>query len=50
MRETENMQENNPYFDDEIDLRELFNALWTAKKLIIQITAIFAIGSIAYSL
>jgi len=50
MRETENMQENEPYFDDEIDLRELFNVLWTAKKLIIQITAIFAIGSIAYSL
>ena len=51
MRETESMQENNPYFDDdEIDLRELFNVLWTAKKLIIQITAIFAIGSVAYSL
>ncbi len=50
MRETKNMQENEPYFDDEIDLKELFNVLWTAKKLIIQITAIFAIGSIAYSL
>ena len=50
MRETENMQENEPYFDDEIDLRELFNVLWTAKKLIIQITAIFAIGSVVYSL
>ena len=50
MRETKNMQENEPYFDDEIDLRELFNVLWTAKKLIIQITAIFAIGSVAYSL
>ena len=50
LRETENMQENKPYFDDEIDLRELFNVLWTAKKLIILITAIFAIGSVAYSL
>jgi uncharacterized protein involved in exopolysaccharide biosynthesis len=50
MRETEHMQEHDPYFDDEIDLRELFNVLWTAKKLIIQITAIFAIGSAAYSL
>ena len=50
MRETKNMQENEPYFDDEIDLRELFNVLWTAKKLIIQITAIFAIGSVVYSL
>ena len=44
------MQKHDPYFDDEIDLRELFNVLWTAKKLIIQITAIFAIGSVVYSL
>lgn len=44
------MQENEPYFDDEIDLKKLFNVLWTAKKLIIQITAIFAIGSVVYSL
>jgi uncharacterized protein involved in exopolysaccharide biosynthesis len=44
------MNLNDPYFDDEIDLKELFNVLWTAKKLIIQITAIFAVGSIAYSL
>ena len=44
------MQENEFYFDDEFDLRELFNALWTAKKLIILITAIFAIGSVVYSL
>ena len=50
MRETKNMQENELYFDDEIDLKELFNVLWTAKKLIIQITAIFAIGSVVYSL
>ena len=44
------MQENDPHFDDEIDLRELFNVLWTAKRLIILITAVFAIGSVAYSL
>jgi uncharacterized protein involved in exopolysaccharide biosynthesis len=50
MRETKNMQENDPYFDDEFDFKELFNVLWTAKKLIIQITAIFAIGSVVYSL
>ena len=51
MKETNNMQENELYFDDdEIDLRELFNVLWTAKKLIILITAIFAIGSVVYSL
>jgi len=50
MKETKQMQEYDPHFDDEIDLRELFNVLWTAKKLIILITAIFAIGSVAYSL
>ena len=44
------MNLNDPYIDDEIDLRELFNVLWTAKKLIILITAIFAIGSVVYSL
>ena len=44
------MQKHDPYLDDEIDLKELFNVLWTAKKLIIQITAIFAIGSVVYSL
>jgi len=44
------MQEHDPNFDDEIDLKEIFNILWTAKKLIIQITAIFAIGSVVFSL
>ena len=44
------MQQNEFYSDDELDLRELFNVLWTAKKFIIQITAIFAIGSVVYSL
>jgi len=44
------MQENEFYFDDEFDLRELFNVLWTSKNLIILITAIFAIGSVVYSL
>ena len=44
------MNLKDPYFDDEIDLKELFNVLWTAKKLIILITAIFAIGSVVYSL
>ena len=48
--ETEQIDKNDPYSDDEIDLKELFNVLWTAKKLIILITAIFAIGSVVYSL
>ena len=44
------MEKHDPDFDDEIDLTELINVIWTAKKLIIQITAIFAIGSVAFSL
>ena len=50
MMEKKEMQQHEPYFDDEIDLRELFNTLWEAKKLIVQITAIFAIASLTYSL
>ena len=44
------MEKHDLYFDDDIDLRELFNVLWISKNLIILITAIFAIGSVAYSL
>ena len=50
MKQTGNIKEKETYFHDEIDLKELFDVLWEAKKTIIQITAIFAIGSIAYSL
>ena len=50
MSETEQIQTHDLYSDDEIDLRELFSVLWTAKKLIIQMTAIFAIVSVVYSL
>ncbi len=49
MTEIEQMQEHKSYVDD-IDLKELFNVLWAAKKLIIQITTIFAIGSVTVSL
>jgi LPS O-antigen subunit length determinant protein (WzzB/FepE family) len=44
------MKKHDSNFDDEIDLKELFQALWEGKKLIIQISAIFAISSIVYSL
>jgi len=44
------MQQNDPYFDDEVDLKELFKTIWEGRKLIIKITAIFAISSIAVSL
>ena len=37
-------------FDDEIDLRELFGALWSGKIKIIVITAIFAVVSVFYAL
>ena len=50
MREAEQMNPNDPYSDDEIDLRELFQVLWEGKKLIILITAIVAISSVVYSL
>ncbi|MEP8095299.1 Wzz/FepE/Etk N-terminal domain-containing protein, partial [Vibrio parahaemolyticus] len=35
---------------DEIDLRELFKALWKGKWIIIATTFIFAIGSVLYAL
>ncbi|EMN7355517.1 TPA: Wzz/FepE/Etk N-terminal domain-containing protein [Vibrio parahaemolyticus] len=36
--------------DDEIDLRELFKALWKGKWLIIATTFVFAMGSVLYAL
>ncbi|ANU37661.1 hypothetical protein VSVS05_02583 [Vibrio scophthalmi] len=36
--------------DDEIDLRELFFALWKGKWIIIAITFVFALGSVLYAL
>ena len=45
----ENTQISNG-FDDEIDLRELFGALWDGKIKIIVITVIFAVGSVIYAL
>lgn len=43
-----------PYFqqphDDEIDLRELFAALWQGKFTIIACTVVFALAAIAYAL
>jgi uncharacterized protein involved in exopolysaccharide biosynthesis len=40
--------QNNP--DDEIDLGELWNAIWRGKWVIIAVTAIFAIASVFYAL
>ena len=36
--------------DDEIDLRELFAAIWQGKWLIIAVTAVFAVASVFYAL
>ena len=36
--------------DDEIDLRELFGALWKGKWIIIATTFIFAVGAVLYAL
>ncbi|EGR1119506.1 TPA: Wzz/FepE/Etk N-terminal domain-containing protein [Vibrio parahaemolyticus] len=36
--------------DDEIDLRELFKALWKGKWIIIATTFLFAVGSVLYAL
>ena len=50
MREAEQMNPNDTYSDDEIDLRQLLQVLWEGKKIIILITAIAAISSVVYSL
>ncbi|EKO3569140.1 LPS O-antigen length regulator [Vibrio metschnikovii] len=39
-----------PRHDDEIDLRELFIALWKGKWIIIATTFIFAVGAVLYAL
>jgi len=36
--------------DDEIDLAELWHAIWAGKWLIIAITAVFAVAAVAYAL
>ena len=45
----ENFNDPHPY-DDEINLRELFNVIWEGKKLIILITSVVAICTIVFSL
>ena len=36
--------------DDEIDLRELFTAIWQGKWIIIAITSLFAVASVFYAI
>ncbi|ETX12570.1 lipopolysaccharide biosynthesis protein [Marinomonas ushuaiensis DSM 15871] len=42
--------QNLQYHDDEIDLKELFLALWKGKWIIILFTVLFAIGGVFYAL
>ena len=46
-------KENNnihQFSEDEIDIVELFGAIWEGKMLIILLTSVVALGSILYSL
>lgn len=45
-----NEKQSVEIYDDEIDLRELFSVLWSGKKVIVTITAIFALVSVLYAL
>lgn len=45
-----NAQNANQPADDEIDLRELWNAIWQGKLLIIAITFAFAVGGVIFAL
>ena len=44
------MPMQNNIADDEIDLRELFTAIWQGKWIIIAITTIFAVASVFYAI
>ena len=50
MIESDKNSFNEPHLFDDIDLMELFNVIWKGKILIILITSVFAVCSIAYSL
>jgi uncharacterized protein involved in exopolysaccharide biosynthesis len=45
-----NMPMQNNIADDEIDLRELFSAIWQGKWVIIAITTLFAVASVFYAI
>jgi LPS O-antigen subunit length determinant protein (WzzB/FepE family) len=46
----ENHNQITQFHDDEIDLRELFSILWAAKKLIVAVTAVFALASVIFAI
>ncbi|AHI30483.1 lipopolysaccharide biosynthesis protein [Marinobacter salarius] len=47
---TQASEQPSSFVDNEIDLRELFVAIWAGKWFIILITVIFAVGGVAYAL
>ena len=50
MSKNELAPDAEPYYDDEIDLRELFAVLWAGKNTILVVTAVFALVSVIYAL
>ncbi|RTE86074.1 MULTISPECIES: Wzz/FepE/Etk N-terminal domain-containing protein [Gammaproteobacteria] len=48
MTEQQNQQQQR--YEDEIDLKELFIALWKGKWIIIAVTFVFAVGSVMYAI
>ena len=46
----QNLAPHYQQHDDEIDLKELFIALWKGKWIIILLTAVFAVGGVLYAL
>jgi len=50
MTQSEEKNLNDPGLLGEIDLKELFKIVWDGKRIIIGITAVFAIGAVVYSL
>jgi uncharacterized protein involved in exopolysaccharide biosynthesis len=46
----ENHNQLTHLHDDEIDLRELFSVLWAAKKIIVAVTAVFALASVIFAI
>ena len=50
MNSTEFYQQQHLPEDDEIDLAELWHAIWSGKLLIIAISALFAISSVIYAI
>jgi len=47
---TEQIQHASGMADDEIDLRELFSAIWQGKWIIVAVTSVFTVAAVFYAL